>query len=234
MRIKILVVDDEEALCDILKFNLEKDGYEVDCAYSAEEALEKDTASYSLFILDIMMGRLSGFDLAKRLSNMQGTEHTPIIFCSALDALDDKVMGLNMGADDYITKPFNIPEVLARVRSVLRRSHVTQEIAMNAACGHYEPDIVFHDLRVSRNDKLVYVAGEQLQLTRTEYDLLLFLLMHRNRIYSRDEILQNVWADDVTVTTRAVDTNLARLRKKIGAYGSNIITRQGFGYGFKD
>ncbi|MDE7126247.1 MAG: response regulator transcription factor, partial [Muribaculaceae bacterium] len=222
MRIKILVVDDEESICDILKFNLEKDGYEVDCACSAEEALEKDTASYSLFVLDIMMGRLSGFDLAKRLRNMSGTEHTPIIFCSALDELDDKVMGLNMGADDYITKPFNMPEVLARVRSVLRRSHVTQEIAMNVAKGHYEPDIVFHDLRVSRNDKMVYVAGEQLQLTRTEYDLLLFMLTHRNRIYSRDEILQNVWADDVSVTTRAVDTNLARLRKKIGVYGTNI------------
>lgn len=234
MRIKILVVDDEEAIGDILKFNLEKDGYEVDTALSAEEALEKDTASYALFILDVMMGRLSGFDLAKRLRNSPGTEHTPIIFCSALDELDDKVMGLNMGADDYITKPFNMPEVLARVRSVLRRSHVTQAIAMDVAQGHYEPDIVFHDLRVSRNDKMVYVSGEPLSLTRTEYDLLLFLLTHRNRIYSRDEILRNVWADDGNVTSRTVDTNLARLRKKIGVYGANITTRQGFGYGFKD
>lgn len=234
MRIKVLVVDDEESVCDILKFNLEKDGYEVDCAYSAEEALEKDTASYSLFILDIMMGRLSGIDLAKRLRNMSGTENTPIIFCSALAELDDKVMGLNMGADDYITKPFNLPEVLARVRSVLRRSHVTHVVAANIAEGHYEPDIVFHGLRVSRNDKMVYIDGEQLQLTKTEYDLLLFLISHRNRIYSRDEILKNVWADDVNVTTRTVDTNLARLRRKLGEYGGYIQTRQGFGYGFKD
>ncbi len=234
MRIKILLVDDEESVCELMKFNLEKDGYEVDCAYSAEEALEKDTASYSLFILDIMMGRLSGFDLAKRLRNTSGTENTPIMFCSALDELDDKVMGLNMGADDYITKPFNLTEVRARVRSVLRRSHISQEVAANIASGHYEPDIVFHDLRVSRNDKMVYIAGEQLQLTKTEYDLLLFLISHRNRIYTRDEILKNVWADDVNVTNRTVDTNLARLRKKLGVYGGNIQTRQGFGYGFKD
>ncbi len=115
MRIKILVIDDEDALCEILKFNLEKEGYEVDCAYSAEEALAKDLSIYQLFIVDIMMERLSGFDFAKRVRNEAATESTPIIFCSALTGEDDTVMGLNIGADDYITKPFVISEVLARV-----------------------------------------------------------------------------------------------------------------------
>ncbi len=234
MRIRILVIDDEESVCDILKFNLEKDGYEVDCAYSAEEALEKDLCSYSIFIVDIMMGRLSGFDFAKHLKNTIGTENTPIIFCSALDHQDDKVMGLNMGGDDYITKPFNISEVLARVRSVLRRSHISQTIAVNAAQGHYEPDITFHNLRIGRNAKMAYLNGEPLPLTRTEYDLLLFFLTHRNRIYSRDEILRNVWPDDGKVTSRTIDTNITRLRSKVGEYRDNIVTRPGFGYGFKD
>ena len=127
MRIKILVVDDEESLCEILKYNLELDGYEVDYALSGEKALTMDLSSYSLFILDIMMDKISGFDFAKRLKNNIAPENTPIIFCSALDGEDDTVMGLNIGGDDYITKPFVISEVLARVRAVLRRSHVSRQ-----------------------------------------------------------------------------------------------------------
>ena len=126
MKIKILVIDDEEAVCEILKFNLEREGYEVDCAYSAEEALELDNlAKYSLFIVDIMMGELSGFNFASRIRYLSGTTDTPILFCSALSDEDCVVKGLNIGADDYITKPFNIGEVLARVRAVLRRSNTS-------------------------------------------------------------------------------------------------------------
>ena len=215
MRIKILVIDDEEALCEILKFNLEKEGYEVDCAYSAEEALEMDLSGYSLFIVDIMMEHLSGFDFAKRIRNMSNTENTPIIFCSALNGEDDTVMGLNIGADDYITKPFVISEVLARVRAVLRRSQATRQWEYNVSKNIYEPDITF-------------------KTTRTEFDILLFFLTHRNRIYSREEIIRQVWDNDVVVTNRTIDTNIARLRKKIGPYGANIVTRLGFGYGFKE
>lgn len=234
MRIKILVIDDEEALCEILKFNLEKEGYEVDCAYSAEEALEMDLSSYSLFMVDIMMDQLSGFDFAKRIRNNQKTENTPVIFCSALTGEDDKVMGLNIGADDYVTKPFVIGEVLARVRAVLRRTKSAQQIAYNVSQSIYEPDITFRELRVDRNEKVCYLQGSQVQLTRTEFDLILFFLTHRNHIYSREEIISKVWGEDVVVTHRTIDTNITRLRKKLGEYGNNIVTRQGFGYGFKE
>ncbi len=234
MRIKILVIDDEESLCEILKFNLEKEGYEVDCAYSAEEALKMDLSSYSLMIVDIMMETLSGFDFAKRVRNNTATENIPIIFCSALNGEDDTVMGLNIGADDYITKPFVISEVLARVRAVLRRSHASRQWAYNVSKSIYEPDITFHNLRIDRNEKLCYLNGEEVNLTKTEFDILLFLLTHRNRIYSREEIIRQVWSNDVVVTNRTIDTNIARLRKKIGEYSNNIVTRLGFGYGFKE
>jgi len=235
MRIKILVIDDEEALCEILKFNLEKEGYEVDCAYSAEEALEMDLSSYSLFMVDIMMDKLSGYDFAKAIRNRQDTETTPILFCSALSGEDFVVKGLNIGADDYVTKPFVIGEVLARVRAVLRRAGASRKHdAVEKNDSIYESDISFHDLCIDRNDKVCLLAGERLQLTRTEFDILLFFLTHQNRIYSREEIIQNVWGDDVVVTERTIDTNITRLRKKLGSYDKYIVTRQGFGYGFKE
>lgn len=235
MRTRILVIDDEEALCEILKYNLEKAGYEVDTALSAEEALEMNLTSYQLFVVDIMMERLSGFDFAKQIRRSgTPTEEIPIIFCSALNGEDDTVMGLNIGADDYITKPFVISEVLARVKAVLRRSNITRQPAPSDDAPLYEPDITFRDLRINRNEKLCYLGNEELPLTRTEYDILLFLLTHRNRIYSREELIHNVWAKDMVVTNRTIDTNIARLRKKIGEYGNNIVTRLGFGYGFKE
>lgn len=237
MRIRILVIDDEEAICEILKFNLEKEGYDVDCAYSAEEALEMDLSVYTLIMVDIMMERISGFDFAKRVRNNPATEFTPIIFCSALGAEDDKVMGLNIGADDYVTKPFVIGEVLARVRAVIRRASMMERNAARQAAEAVpdgEPDVVFHDLRIDLNQKICYLNGEEVGLTRTEFDLLLFFLRHPNRIYSREEIITQVWGDDVVVTNRTIDTNITRLRKKLGEYGNNITTRQGFGYGFKE
>lgn len=233
MRTRILVIDDEEALCEILKFNLEKEGYEVDAAYSAEQALEMDLTTYQLFIVDIMMDRLSGFDFAKRVKDMPEVEQTPIIFCSALEGEDDKVMGLNIGADDYITKPFVMTEVIARVRAVLRRSMVTRREVQPHTDPNIESDVVYQTLRIDRNAKLCWLSGEEVQLTRTEYDLLLFFLTHPNRIYSREEIIDEVWGHDVVVSNRTIDTNVTRLRKKLGPYGNNIVTRQGFGYGFK-
>lgn len=234
MQAKILLIDDEEAVCEILKYNLEKEGYQVDCAYSAEEALEMDLMQYNLFIVDIMMGDMSGFDFAKRVRNVSSTERTPIIFCSALNQEDEKVMGLNIGADDYVTKPFSIGEVMARVRAALRRSASTARTTYNLADDNYETDLTFKTLRIDRNEKISYMDGQPLQLTRTEFEILEFFLTHRNRIYSRQEIISNVWGEDVVVTNRTIDTNITRLRKKLGEYSNNIVTRQGFGYGFKE
>lgn len=234
MRIKILIVDDEEPICEILKYNLELEGYEADYALSAEEAMNLDLSSYALFILDIMMDQVSGFDFAKQLRNNIKTENTPIIFCSALDGEDDTVMGLNIGGDDYITKPFVISEVLARVRAVLRRSQASQQYAYNVSQALTEPDIVFKTLRIDRNEKACYLDRQPVALTKTEFEILLFFLTHRNRIYSREEIIREVWPDDVVVSNRTIDTNITRLRKKIDPYGNYIITRLGFGYGFKE
>lgn len=236
MSTRLLVVDDEESICEILRYNLLKEGYEVDTANSAEEALDMDLTPYDLFIVDIMMERLSGFDFAKRLRNSSGTEDVPIIFCSALTDEDDTVMGLNIGADDYITKPFKISEVLARVNAVLRRTQLARRAAATASneAPEMEPDIEYEGLRIDPNDKVCYLDGEKISLTKTELEILSFFLTHRNRIYSREEIIRHVWADDVVVTNRTIDTNITRLRKKIGDYGNNIVTRLGFGYGFKE
>ncbi len=237
MSTRLLVIDDEESICEILKYNLEKEGYQVDTAYSAEEALEMDLTPYDLFIVDIMMERLSGFDFAKRLRNSNSTEETPIIFCSALNGEDDTVMGLNIGADDYITKPFKISEVLARVNAVLRRSQLARrarEAAPEPETDGLEPPIEYQGLRIDPNEKVCYLDGEPIALTKTEFEILSFFLRRRNRIYSREEIIRHVWDDDVVVTSRTIDTNITRLRKKIGPYGTNIETRLGFGYGFKE
>lgn len=238
MRTKILVIDDEEAVCEIMKFNLEREGYEVDTAYSAEEALDMDNLdSYSLFIVDIMMGELSGFDFANRIHNVTATEDIPMLFCSALSDEDCVVKGLNIGADDYITKPFNIGEVLARVRAILRRSNNMQKRSAQDFVEQesiYEPDVVFRNLRIDRNNKECFLNNEPITLTRTEFDILFFFLTHRNKIYSREEIIKHVWGDDVVVTNRTIDTNITRLRKKLGECEKYVVTRQGFGYGFKE
>lgn len=238
MNARILVIDDEESICEIVKYNLLKEGYEVDVAYSAEEALGMDLKPYDLFIVDIMMERLSGFDFARMLRNSNGIEDVPIIFCSALNGEEDTVMGLNIGADDYITKPFKMGEMVARVNAVLRRAAIARRAAQAAAAiplaDHMESRIEYQTLVIDPNDKTCYIDGKQVPLTKTEFEIIFFFLTHRNRIYSREEIIRRVWDDDVVVTTRTIDTNITRLRKKLGAYGNNIETRLGFGYGFKE
>lgn len=220
---RILVVDDEESLCEILQFNLEQEGYDVDVAYSAEEVLKKDLRGYSLLLLDVMMGPMSGFTLARRLKQSPATASLPIIFCTAKDAEDDTVAGLNLGADDYISKPFSLREVKARVRSVLRRSMPPEQGRLS-----------FEGLTVDTDSKTCTVDGESVTLTRKEMDLLIFFLSHRNTIYSRAEILDKVWRETVVVLDRTIDVNITRLRRKLGPYGSHIVTRQGYGYGFQE
>ncbi len=233
MEPKILVVDDEREICEILKYNLELEGYNVDVAYSAEEAADLDIPSYSLIILDIMMSRLSGFDFAKRIKNNIRTEYIPIIFCSVLNGEDEHVMGLNIGADDYITKPFRIREVLARIRSVMRRAAMAQNRAHEISSGNFEPDLIFKDLRIDQNTKQCFINGKQVSLTKTEYSLVTFFVTHPNSIYTRKELLMKIWDNAEGVSNRTIDTNITRLRKKLGDYGAYITTRLGYGYGFQ-
>ena len=222
---KILVVDDEESLCEILQFNLEVEGYEVDVAYSAEQALEMHPERYSLILLDVMMGETSGFKMARRLKAQPETAGVPIIFCTAKDTEDDTVAGLNIGADDYIAKPFSVREVLARVRTVLRRT---------AAPPAAERSIAFEGLHLDLDRKICKVDGAPLALTKKEFEILHLLLSSRGKIFSREEILQKVWSDEVIVLDRTIDVNITRLRRKIGPYGSHIVTRLGYGYGFEE
>lgn len=223
---RILVVDDEQDLCEILKFNLEIEGYQVETANSAEEALEKNIASYNLLLLDVMMGGMSGFQLAKQLKNSEVTAHIPIIFLTARDTENDTVTGFNLGADDYISKPFSIREVMVRVRAVLRRTASRLE-------GAEEPAVIsYQGLLLNLNKKSVSVDGEDVPFTKTEFELLRLLLEERGRVFSRQELIDRVWPKDVLVLDRTVDVNITRMRKKIGRFAKCIVTRLGFGYYF--
>ena len=223
---RILVVDDEQDLCEILKFNLETEGYQVETANSAEEALEKNIASYNLLLLDVMMGGMSGFQLAKQLKNSEVTAHIPIIFLTARDTENDTVTGFNLGADDYISKPFSIREVMVRVRAVLRRTASRLE-------GAEEPAVIsYQGLLLNLNKKSVSVDGEDVPFTKTEFELLRLLLEERGRVFSRQELIDRVWPKDVLVLDRTVDVNITRMRKKIGRFAKCIVTRLGFGYYF--
>ena len=198
---KILVVDDEQDLCEILRFNLEAEGYTVDTANSAEEALPlASTGGYDLMLLDVMLERMSGFDMASQLR--QRGDNTPIIFLTALGNHDDQLHGFSVGADDYISKPFSFDNVLARIRAVLRRSNAS-----------------------STNPTL------PANLTKREYLIMQLLQEHPGRYFTREEIVDAVWPDDTCVGERSVDVHIARLRKKLGADGARIVNKTGFGYG---
>ena len=231
MATRILIVDDEETLCEVLKLNLENEGYDVDIAFSAEQALTLDLKSYSLILLDIMMGEISGIKMAKMMKADVTTADVPIIFCTARDTEDDMVMGLNLGADDYIVKPYTVRNVIARVKSVLRRSG-----GHNGSATSKEQSITLQveGLQLDLEFKRCIVDGVEVKLARKEFELLAYLISHRGKICSREQILSRVWSDEVVVLDRTIDVNITRLRSKIGAYGSYIVTRSGFGYGFRD
>ncbi len=223
---RILVVDDEEDLCEILKFNLENEGYWVDTANSAEEALKMDIASYHLLLLDVMMGEISGFKMARMLKKDPATAGVPIIFITAKDTENDTVTGFNLGADDYISKPFSLREVMVRVKAVLRRT-VPQEEEPRAEL------LTYDKLVMDVAKKKVSIEGVEVPLTKKEFEILLLLLQNRGRVFSREDILAKVWSDEVYVLDRTIDVNITRLRKKIGTYGKCIVTRLGYGYCFE-
>ena len=228
---RILIVDDEETLCEVLKLNLENEGYDVDIAFSAEDALKLELKSYSLILLDIMMGEISGIKMAKMMKADVTTADIPIIFCTARDSEDDMVMGLNIGADDYIMKPYTVRNVIARVKSVLRR---TAGHKGNATTCEKSSTIQVEGLQLDMEFKRCIIDGAEVKLARKEFELLAYLISHRGKILSREQILSKVWSDEVVVLDRTIDVNITRLRSKIGAYGSYIVTRSGFGYGFRD
>lgn len=227
---KILIVDDEETLCEVLKLNLENEGFDVDIALSAEQALEYDLKEYSLILLDIMMGEISGIKMAKMLKADIATAGIPIIFCTARDSEDDMIMGLNLGADDYIMKPYSVRNVIARVKSVLRRTSASKVVSAVSTQDLLEVEGLVMDMEFKR----CTVDGVEVKLTRKEFELLAYLIRHRGKICSREQILNRVWSDEVIVLDRTIDVNITRLRSKIGRYGSYIVTRSGFGYGFRE
>ena len=223
---RILVVDDEEDLCEILKFNLENEGYEVDTANSAEEALKMNISSYHLLLLDVMMGEISGFKMANLLKKDKKTAQVPIIFITAKDTENDTVTGFNLGADDYISKPFSLREVIARVKAVLRRTATSDtEKAPEQLC--------YQSLVIDITKKKVSIDGEEVPLTKKEFEILFLLLQSKGRVFSREDILSRIWSDEVYVLDRTIDVNITRLRKKIGTYGKRIVTRLGYGYCFE-
>ncbi len=224
---RVLIVDDEVDLREILEFNLENEGYNVTTASSGEEALEKITnlEPFDLILLDIMMEGISGLRVAEKLRKELNI-NTPIIFLTAKVTENDMLTGFSIGADDYITKPFSIKEVIARSRAVLKRSE--QSNVQNA------PQIMeFGSMTINTTECEVTIAGEIITLTRKEYEILYLLTSSIGRTFSRDEILSRVWKDESYVLERTVDVHIARLRKKLGDTGVSIVNRSGYGYSFK-
>lgn len=220
---KILAVDDEEDILEILSFNLAGEGYAVDTAASAEEALRKNLFSYDLFILDVMMGAMSGFRLAEKIRKELKLT-TPVIFLTDRDTDNDKITGFNLGADDYMAKPFSVRELVARVRAIMRRSSPSQ-VKAETTSGNFTIDT---------DNKLIISDGKPLELTRKEYDILALFLRNTGKIFPRTEILTRIWGDDVIVTDHTVDVTIARIRRKLGEKGGMIKNKSGYGYYFSD
>ena len=235
-KFKILIVDDEEDICEILKYNLQKAGYEVDTAASAEEALYKMRNTWHLLLLDIMMDGISGLKMAQLLRE-DYHNNVPIIFISALDSESDIVAGFGKGGDDYISKPFSVKEVLVRINAVLNRCYPSlpdsslqdepQETQKTAA---EEDTFIHHTLKIEYGKKRVLVEDVEIALTKKEHEILELLAKAPGKIFSREDILQLVWKEESYVLERTVDVHIARLRKKIGNYGELIVNRSGFGY----
>ena len=237
----ILIVDDEEDICMILSYSLQKAGYETLIAHSAEEALdnyESRIKNYEidLILLDIMMDGMSGLEMAEKLRSDIGYRESvigipPIIFLTALSDEDTVLQGFNLGADDYITKPFRVPEVIARVGAVLRRT--SEQGAKSQEPRQISNDnIIFEGIVVNKADMSLTVDGEVVVMTRKEIELLCYLLTHRGQILSREHLLNNVWDSNGIVLERTVDVHITHLRKKLGQYGKRIVTKSGYGYMF--
>lgn len=221
---KILIVDDEKDICEILEFNLSNEGFDVELAYSAEEALKKLNPDFSLILLDVMMGGMSGYKMAEKLRK-EGN-NIPIVFLTAKDTENDMLTGFSVGGDDYISKPFSIKEVIARIKAVVKRL----EVKKNAK--ELTTELTFAGIVINMDKKELTVDGEKVALTKTEFEILALLATNVDKVFSREDIIQTVWRETPYITERTVDVHIARLRKKMGEYSSLIANRSGYGYRF--
>lgn len=222
MKHKILLVDDDKNISEILEFNLMSEGYEVVTAFSAEQALKNDLSEFHIILLDVMMDGMSGYKMAEtiRKKNIQ----IPIIFLTAKGTENDMLTGFSVGGDDYISKPFSIKEVIARVKAVLKRgSQSAIKVSNKLTISNF---IIDYDL------KDVSIDGTKIELTKTEFELLNLLAKHPERVFTREEIIDDVWKDTPFITERTVDVHITRLRKRLGSYSGIITNRTGFGYRF--
>jgi len=221
---RILIVDDEEDLCEILQYNLSNEGYKTDIAHSAEEALKRSPQNYDLLMLDVMMGQMSGFKLADKLRKEMDI-NVPVIFLTAKDSENDLLTGFSLGADDYITKPFSVNELTARVKAVLKRSGQGKTKSQGM--------VKLGDIELDTVRKRLIINDEKVELTKKEYEILRLLIENQGKVFSREDILLRIWGGDVIVTDRTVDVNITRLRTKLGKYGQNLKNKTGYGYFFE-
>ena len=221
---KILIVDDEEDLCEILQYNLNNEGYITEVAHSAEEAMKRTLGTFDLVLLDVMMGPMSGFKFADKLKKEMKLD-IPVIFLTAKDTENDLLTGFSLGADDYISKPFSVNELIARVKAVLKRSFTDKVINKTI--------IQFNGIDLDTVRKRLIINDERIELTKKEYEILRTLLENQGTVFSREDLLRRIWGEDVIVTERTVDVNITRLRTKLGQYGSSLKNKTGYGYFFE-
>ncbi len=224
---RILVVDDEEDICEILHFNLEAEGYLVDVAYSAEEALEKDLSVYSLLLLDVMMGTISGFEMANKVRKNDITSNIPFIFLTAKTDENNRLKGLRVGADDYIFKPFSLREVIERIKAVIIRLEVTKYFDYQF--------LSYEKLEMNLIDNKVMVDKMDVLCTKKEFEILKLFLENKNRMFTEEELQLRIWMNEEPAgLDGTIDRNINQLRKKIGRYEKNIVNRHGYGYSFEE
>lgn len=222
---KIFIVDREQMMCELLQYRFENEGYTVEIAHDGRSALQRDLSVFSIILVDLMDCDFTGIQFTRSVKSNIETYHVPVIIVSSSSSEDDIVMGLDSGADDYLTKPFSTRELVARVRSVIRRHRTTSGRKMSNV-------MRFESLELDLGAGTVKIDGDRVSLTRTEFLILAMLLRHKGQFFEHAEILHEAWEDESSASERTVDTGISRLRKKIGDYGRHIINRQGFGYGF--
>jgi two-component system, OmpR family, alkaline phosphatase synthesis response regulator PhoP len=220
----VLIVDDEEDLCEILQYNLSNEGYITEVAHSAEEAIKKNLTDIDLILLDVMMGQMSGFKFADKIRKELKID-VPIIFLTAKDTENDILTGFSLGADDYISKPFSVNELTARIRAVLKRSYADKISSKSI--------LQFNGIDLDTVRKRLIINDERVELTKKEYEILKILLENQGKVFSREDLLMRIWGQDVIVTERTVDVNITRLRTKLGEFGSCLRNKTGYGYFFE-